>query len=138
MLNDKLYTAAQKMRQVRLWEIQKESVVNTYGVNCINTWRKDDIKEKMVAKSHDLSVWTTMYVFCFTRLIWLLTWLLIFIRLISQNFRQVKIQQNMRNKENNAHIIRGKYLIICLLQKRNIYWPLVHHLSREAIKQKKI
>ena len=71
----------------------------------------------MATKSHDLSLGTIAYVFYFTNLIWVLTreqcnqYFLIFWRLISQIFRRIKIQQNMRMEENNGYIVRGKSLI---------------------------
>ena len=103
---------AQKMMQVRPRDMHRKSVVNTLGVNCKKTRRKDDIYVREVTtNSHDLSVWTIVYVFFYNFNLIAYHILPIYLENL---FRRVKIQQNLRNEENNRGIVQGKRAITSL------------------------
>ena len=103
---------AQKMMQVRPRDMHRKSVVNTLEVNCKKTRRKDDIHVREVAtNSHDLSVWTIVYVFFYNFNLIAYHILPVYLENL---FRRVKIQQNMRNEENNSGIEQGKRAITSL------------------------
>ena len=98
--------------QVKPRDMHRKSVVNTLEVNCKKTRRKDDIYVREVAtNSHDLSVRTIVYVFFYNFNLIAYHILPIYLENL---FRRVKIQQNMRNEENNSGIVQGKRAITSL------------------------